>query len=74
METADNLPSCPVCGGTAFTWGVARGGSGHSLDFVPGLSLWQQLKSLTVSATRLEARACDQCGNVVLFLKGCGRE
>lgn len=73
METTDNLPPplCPICGGTAFTWGVARG-SGYRLDFVPGLNLWQQLQSL--AGTPLEARACDRCGNVALFLKGRGAE
>ena len=51
--------ACPVCGGEAFIWGLARA-SGHNLEFVPVKSFWQQLTVLL--PTRIKARTCDGCG------------
>ena len=50
---------CPICGGDSFQWGTL--GSQGPAAFKP--------KGNLISTTRVNARACETCGHVALFLE-----
>ena len=68
--TPKNSPSldlirkpCPVCGGTAYTWGRTVGESpSQYVYFRADKGAWGDGK-------RMYARECNQCGNVQMFTR-----
>jgi hypothetical protein len=68
MTTTQNLESfeqnpCLICSGSSFTWG-----SVGTLSFMPdSLSTWERLTRPSYK-TMLQARLCNTCRNVQLFL------
>ena len=59
-------PPCPLCGGTTFTWGrlAPQGGTYFR---AAGESFFE---ALFKHPGVVDARACNACGNIQLFLPG----
>ncbi len=59
-------PPCILCGGDTFTWGTVQ--TERKLRFTPKTPFWEQFFALWPRDEPLAARACNNCGNVALFL------
>lgn len=66
LDSAEN--PCPMCGSSNFTWGIAQiipiEPSHSHLVFAYGEAIGKS------DGEFLEARRCNQCGNVLFFATG----
>jgi len=56
------LTSCPICGGTEFSWGYMQG---RGLDYWTDDTAW--LARLLPSGNRIRVRFCKACENLQMF-------
>lgn len=58
---------CPICDGSSFFWGFFSPGS-HPFSLKTDDDSWW-VRNTGLGGTAVEARACETCGNIQMFLK-----